>query len=192
MDIFINGAESELESCRMKELKAFDNTKLGVKGLVDAGIPNVPNMFVRSPKELAEDLNHPKSHIGLPLIDLDCLSLTNSHAKIADQVRFASEEWGFFQVVNHGIPFEVLDNMLAGIRNFNEQDIDAKRELYTRDRKRRVRFNSNHDLFQSQRADWRDTLSVSMLTSDHVDPNELPQACRYIYDICMCFRIVCL
>lgn len=45
MDVFVNGGESVLESCRIKELKAFDNTKLGVKGIVDSGIPNVPKMF---------------------------------------------------------------------------------------------------------------------------------------------------
>ncbi|KAF3456801.1 hypothetical protein FNV43_RR01455 [Rhamnella rubrinervis] len=50
--------------------------------------------------------------------------------------------------------------MLAGIRNFNEHDIVERRKLYARDRTRRVRFNSNHDLFRSQRADWRDTLSI--------------------------------
>lgn len=130
-------------------------------------------------------MEYPKTNIGLPLIDLDeGLLLTNGHAQIVDQARSASEEWGFFQVVNHGIPVEVLEDMLAGIRKFNEEDIDAKRELYSRDRTRRVRFNSNHDLFQSQRADWRDTLSVSMLASDHVDPHELPESCRYIY-VCM-------
>ncbi|KAL5848926.1 hypothetical protein ACOSQ4_006939 [Xanthoceras sorbifolium] len=31
-----------------------------------------------------------------------------------------------------------------------------------------------------KQADWRDSLSVSMLTSDHVDPHELPVACRYL------------
>ncbi|PON66643.1 hypothetical protein TorRG33x02_267050, partial [Trema orientale] len=50
---------------RMKELKAFDNTRLGVKGLVDNGAKNIPKMFVRLKEELAEDdhyyLDHPKN-----------------------------------------------------------------------------------------------------------------------------------
>ncbi|GMN53450.1 hypothetical protein TIFTF001_022600 [Ficus carica] len=53
----------------MKELKAFDDTKLGVK-LVDAGIANIPKMFVRPEEELAEELDHPKSQMGNPAIDL--------------------------------------------------------------------------------------------------------------------------
>jgi hypothetical protein len=34
---------------RIKELKAFDETKLGVKGLVDAGITKIPQMFHHPP-----------------------------------------------------------------------------------------------------------------------------------------------
>ena len=81
-------------------------------------------------------------------------------------------------MVNHGVPVGVLDNMLSGIRKFNEEDFEAKKELYGRDRTRRVNFYSNYDLFQSQTVGWRDSLVVSMLTSDNVDPNELPLACR--------------
>ncbi|XP_037491718.1 1-aminocyclopropane-1-carboxylate oxidase homolog 11 [Jatropha curcas] len=163
---------------RKEELKSFDNTKLGVRGLVDAGVVNIPKMFVRSSDELTEDLDHPRTtHIGLPVIELTGL-LTSNRGKIVDQVRRASEEWGFFQVVNHGIPLDLLNNMINAVRKFNEQDIDVKKEFYSRDTNRRVRFNSNHDLFQSERADWRDTFSVSMLRSDHIDPNELPAILR--------------
>ncbi|XP_031279156.1 1-aminocyclopropane-1-carboxylate oxidase homolog 1-like [Pistacia vera] len=176
MEILNNGV-SELEYDRVKELTAFEDTKLGVQGLVDSGVVTIPKMFRRS-KSNDELADHPRTHIGLPVIDLDGL-LTDRRHNIVDQVRSASEEWGFFQVVNHGIPISVLDNMIKGVRRFNEQDIDVKKQFYSRDRARRVRFNSNYDLFKSQRADWRDTLSVSMLTSDHVDPNELPDACRH-------------
>lgn len=173
----LNNGTSELEYDRVKELTAFEDTKLGVQGLVDFGVVTIPKMFQRSNDELADELDHPRTHIGLPVIDLGGL-LTDQRRNIVDQVRSASEEWGFFQVVNHGIPISVLNNMIVGVRRFNEQDIDVKKQFYSRDRARRVRFNSNYDLFKSQRADWRDTLSVSMLTSDHVDPNELPDACR--------------
>ncbi|WRX22035.1 Oxoglutarate/iron-dependent dioxygenase - like 10 [Theobroma cacao] len=151
MEILGNG-KNESDCDRMKELKAFDDTKLGVQGLVDSGVMNIPKMFLRSANELAEELNHSRSHIRLPVIDLNGL-LTDQRRKIVDQIQ-------------------------NGVRQFHEQDLDERKEFYSRGRARRVRFNSNHDLFQSNRADRRDTLSVSMLTSDHVDPNELPTSCR--------------
>ena len=112
-------------------------------GLVDAGIVNIPKMFVRPAEDPAKELDHPTFHLGIPVIDLGGLSTTNLHRKILDEIRTASEKWGFFQVVNHGIPIVVLDNMIAGIRRFNEGDIEAKKEFYGRDRARQVKFNSN-------------------------------------------------
>ncbi|GMN53448.1 hypothetical protein TIFTF001_022585 [Ficus carica] len=158
----------------------FDDTKLGVKGLVDAGIVNIPKKFVRPAEDLAEELDRPKSHIGIPVVDLGGLLTTDLRRKIVDEIRIASEKWGFFQVVNHGIPIAVLDNMIARIRTFNERDIEAKKEFYGRDRARQVNFNSNYDLFQSQTAGWRDSLIISLATSGQIDPNDLPDACRSI------------
>ncbi|XP_022760890.1 1-aminocyclopropane-1-carboxylate oxidase homolog [Durio zibethinus] len=133
--------------------------------------PTIAGVWIpefQSANELAEDLDHTRTHIRLPVIDLDGL-LNDHHRKI---------ERGFFQVVNHGLPPSVLNNIIDGVRKFSERDLDEKKEFYSRDRARRVRFNRNYDLFQSNRADWRDTLSVSMPTSDHVEPNELPTSCR--------------
>jgi hypothetical protein len=54
---------------RVKELKAFDETKLGVKGLVDAGITKVPRIFYQPP-----DSTKKASELGdtttVPAIDL--------------------------------------------------------------------------------------------------------------------------
>lgn len=179
--IFRNVAERNSE--RMKELRAFDSTKLGVKGLVDAGFVNIPKIFVRPAEELEEEtLHHPKSHnVGIPVIDLDGLVADDCREKIVDEIRIASETWGFFQVVNHGIPLGVLDNMLAGIQKFHEGDIDVKKELYVRDPRVSVYLNSNYDLFKSKTVNWRDTLYVSMLKPDDFDPNQLPASCRYFY-----------
>ncbi|PIN15584.1 hypothetical protein CDL12_11771 [Handroanthus impetiginosus] len=56
---------------RRSELKAFDDTKAGVKGLVDAGVTRLPRIFIHPP-ELLDDianLNNEQSHF--PTIDLD-------------------------------------------------------------------------------------------------------------------------
>lgn len=48
----------------------------------------------------------------LPLIDLSMLKLGRSESeKCKAQIAKASREWGFFQVVNHGISHEIFENM---------------------------------------------------------------------------------
>lgn len=171
-------AETAADYDRVKELKAFDDTKAGVKGLVDAGIVNIPKIFIRPPDELAEELNCSRSHLQVPVIDLIGSDKDDRRKEIVDQVHSASAEWGFFQVVNHGIPTSVLDSMIDGIRMFHEQDLQVKMQLYSRDRIKRVRFESNIDLYRSRAANWRDTLTLSMSISDHLDPDEVPAVCR--------------
>jgi isopenicillin N synthase-like dioxygenase len=82
-------------------------------------------------------------------------------------------------VVNHGIPLELLDEMLEGVRQFHEDEVEVKKKYYTRDRSKTVRYNSNFDLYQAPAASWRDTLFITM-APDMPMPNELPVTCRYL------------
>ncbi|XP_057958482.1 1-aminocyclopropane-1-carboxylate oxidase homolog 1-like [Malania oleifera] len=170
--------ELAMDYDRTAELKAFDKTKAGVKGLTDAGLKHIPKIFVRPPEELAEELNCPRSNLRVPVIDLAGIDIADRRKETVEEVKVAAEKWGFFQVVNHEIPLKVMDGMIHGLRLFNEGDQEVKKELYTRDRRRKVRFNCNHDLYKSQTANWRDTLTISMLASDSFDPEILPVSCR--------------
>lgn len=67
-------------------------------------------------------------------------------------------EMGFFQVVNHGIPVEILEEIMDGIRRFHEQDPELKKQFYSRYQSKKVSYFSNFDLFRSKAANWRDTL----------------------------------
>ncbi|KAI3504150.1 hypothetical protein L1887_32695 [Cichorium endivia] len=108
---------------RQAELTAFDETKTGVKGLVDAGIT---------------------------------------------------------EIVNHGIPVSVLEEMRNGVLGFYEQDTEVKKQWYTRDRsgKSKMLYNSNFDLYSSPVANWRDTFVCSMAPNPP-QPDELPPPCRF-------------
>lgn len=91
----------------------------------------------------------------------------------------ASENLGFFQVVNHGIPVSVMDEVLQGVRRFYEQDVEVKKQFYTRDPSKSVVYNSNFDLFSSPVANWRDTF-FSIMAPSPPPPEELPEVCRDI------------
>ncbi|KAL0414332.1 UNVERIFIED_CONTAM: 1-aminocyclopropane-1-carboxylate oxidase11 [Sesamum radiatum] len=113
---------------RMEMLKAFDQTKAGVKGLIDSGLTKIPKIFVRPSEDLARDhLTYKNLQVQVPVIDLSGILDADRRKQVVEQVRIASETWGFFQVVNHGIPATVLDGMIDGIRKFNEMDVEEKK-----------------------------------------------------------------
>ncbi|XP_041007302.1 1-aminocyclopropane-1-carboxylate oxidase homolog 1-like [Juglans microcarpa x Juglans regia] len=166
---------------RQRELKAFDESKSGVKGLVDAGVAKIPRIFVRPPEELnREDQNSgdlTNTQFVVPVIDLGDIIVSRAD-KVAG-VRRAAEEVGFFQVVNHGIPKKLLEDVLKAVRGFHELPREVKADYYTRELMRKVKFGSNFDLYESSFANWRDTL-FCVMGPEPLDPQELPPVCRDI------------
>ncbi|KAF5775504.1 putative oxoglutarate/iron-dependent dioxygenase, non-heme dioxygenase domain-containing protein [Helianthus annuus] len=156
---------------RVTELKAFDQAKTGVQGLVDAGIQHVPRIFINQP----ETIPKAPTSIELPLIDLGSLD----RASTVEKIREASKNLGLFQVVNHGIPLSVMDETLKGVRRFHEQDVETKKRFYTRDASNTVVYNSNIDLYSSPAANWRDTF-FSVMAPLPPKAEELPEVCRDI------------
>ncbi|XP_050216195.1 1-aminocyclopropane-1-carboxylate oxidase homolog 3-like [Mercurialis annua] len=173
----------DAEYCRTSELKAFDDTKAGVKGLVDAGITKIPRIFHQPLNALLDSSHAPNdsdTKFVFPIIDLQNIkNSADSRKEIVEKVHNASVNWGFFQVVNHGIPTNVLEEMKDGVRRFYEQDTNLKKEYYTRDLTKKVVYNSNFDLYTAPAANWRDTMAIQM--APHLpQPEEIPEVCRDI------------
>ncbi|GAA0158917.1 oxidoreductase [Lithospermum erythrorhizon] len=167
---------------RERELKSFDETKKGVKGLVDAGVTKIPRIFVRNPSikmmdgrfDNAKDLK-----FGIPLIDFNA---NNENPTLrSDVVKEVGEacKIGVFQVINHGIPLSVIDKMLESVKAFHEQGTETKLQYYTRDSKKSFVYNSNSSLYHLPRTDWRDTFT-SVMAPFPPEPEDLPPICREI------------
>ena len=173
---------------RAKALKAFDDTKAGVKGLADAGITKLPQIFLTPPEDFFfEDKSACSGDISrfeVPIIDLENAQTQYDSVrrkKVVEEIRHACETWGFFQVTKHGISQSIMDEMIEGIRRFNEQPNEAKMEFYSRDKMKKVRFNSNFDLYKAKAANWRDTL-MCVMAPNPPQYEEYPEACRYAQD----------
>uniref|UniRef100_A0A803N3M1 Non-haem dioxygenase N-terminal domain-containing protein n=1 Tax=Chenopodium quinoa TaxID=63459 RepID=A0A803N3M1_CHEQI len=127
-----NAINNETKSSydRIYELKVFDEGKLGVKRLIDAGIQKVPSMFVRPLEDREKDFDTCSENISVPIINFADLGENNDRiAEIAKEIIMASNEWGFFQVINHGIPNELLEKMIKRTKMFHEQDDEYKNKI---------------------------------------------------------------
>ncbi|XP_022760250.1 1-aminocyclopropane-1-carboxylate oxidase homolog 1-like [Durio zibethinus] len=169
---------------RKNKLKAFDDTKAGVKGLVDSGLAKIPRIFIDERYNLERNVYNQadpgNSNIGIPIIDFTGIDEDPSlRSGIVKKVGEACQKWGFFQVVNHEIPVTTLDDTIDGIRRFHEQDTEVKKEIYSRDYTKKVIYNSNLDLYLAEATNWRDSLTCVMAPR-HPHPEELPAVCRDI------------
>ncbi|GLT78718.1 hypothetical protein SLA2020_502460 [Shorea laevis] len=165
---------------RESELKAFDDSKTGVKGLVDAAVSKIPQIFIDKQHQLDEKSDSDHSKFSIPVIDLNDIDHdAGKRQEVIHKVQNACEKWGFFQVINHGIPARVLDEMLDGIRRFHEQDSEVKKKFYTRDETRKVMYNTNFDFYKAPSANWRDSL-YCLMAPHPPHPDDLPAVCRNI------------
>ncbi|XP_015167381.1 1-aminocyclopropane-1-carboxylate oxidase homolog [Solanum tuberosum] len=149
---------------RKSEVQAFDDSKVGVKGLLDAGITKLPRIFLHNQPviEKKSDSNA-VNKLSIPVIDFEGLGKTAvQQADIVREIKDASENWGFFQIVHHEIPSRVMEKVLEGVHHFHEQDSEVKKKFYFRDVTRKFTYNTNYDLHKASTANWRDTLYCVM------------------------------
>ncbi|KAK4361544.1 hypothetical protein RND71_020496 [Anisodus tanguticus] len=164
---------------RKVEVQAFDDTKAGVKGLLDAGITRLPRIFLHN-QYVAEKKSDSEivTKFSIPVINFEGLRKSAAHrADIIRGIKDACENWGFFQIEHHEIPSTVLEKVLEGVRHFHEQGFDVKKEFYSRDVTRKFSYNSNFDLHKTRAANWRDTLSF-VIAPNPPDPKEMAEVCR--------------
>ncbi|XP_061994706.1 1-aminocyclopropane-1-carboxylate oxidase homolog 4-like [Rosa rugosa] len=156
---------------RAEELKQFDDSKLGVKGLVDSGLSSIPRIFIHPPETLQQ--LQPTTRP-----DAQPIPTSGRRSSIVHQVSGACRNFGFFQITNHGIPSVVLDRTIAAVKAFHEQPPEVKARFYRREMiGHGVAYLSNVDLYTSKAASWRDTLLVKLGPLLEA-ADDVPKICR--------------
>ncbi|KAM7259092.1 hypothetical protein ACFE04_014833 [Oxalis oulophora] len=162
----------------VKEMNKFVDSKAGVKGLVDSGLVKVPRIFIQPP----ECFLNPCSGVSLnvPVIDLKGLDNDHMRKEIVNEIREAAETWGICQLINHGVPVDVIDSVLEGVIKFHEQPPEVKNEFTPSDTMpmQAVKFTTSAQVNGSIAASWKDIL-VCLYPDQKLKDEELPQVCRY-------------
>ncbi|TYH82419.1 hypothetical protein ES332_D02G058900v1 [Gossypium tomentosum] len=155
----------------------------GVKG-IDSGVTKIPRIFIDQGIILEKNnTDCSNNQLSVPIIALQGINEDSAlRAEVINQVRNACANWGFFQVIHHGIPVSVLDEMIDGICQFHEQNTEVKKQFYTRDATRKVLYLRNYDLYKPKATNWRDSLGCIMSLDDPAHP----QSCLKFADSEFC------
>ncbi|RVW49765.1 Feruloyl CoA ortho-hydroxylase 2 [Vitis vinifera] len=109
---------------------------------------------------------------GIPLIDLSSANASNHVSQIAD----ACKNWGFFQVINHGVPSESSRKIWDAARKFFALPVEEKRKVSRDEVNPFGYFDTEHT---KNVRDWKEVFDFVVRTpafgpaSDDPDDKEL-------------------
>lgn len=134
----------------------------GVKGLSEMGLKTLPNQYIQPPEERI-DMSNIMLEESIPIINLSNLDDPN----VANSICDAAEKWGFFQIVNHGVPIEVLENVKEATRRFFELPAEEKRKFSKENSPtKNVRFGTSFTPEAEKALEWKDYLSLFYVSND--------------------------
>ncbi|XP_059298718.1 jasmonate-induced oxygenase 2-like [Lycium ferocissimum] len=144
----------------MKSPQDWPEPIVRVQSLSDSGISTIPNKYIKPPIERPSLSNSFNNDINIPTIDFLGLFTSdgNNYANksiIYEQISEACRNWGFFQVVNHGVPPELMDEAREVWREFFHHPMDVK-QTYANTPKTYEGYGSRLGVEKGAILDWSD------------------------------------
>ncbi|GLU17989.1 hypothetical protein SLE2022_343130 [Rubroshorea leprosula] len=149
----------------------------GIKGMVDLGLKQVPQAYVQPPEERIHKLDAHRHE--QPPIDLSMLDGPDRD-RVAQQIVRAAETLGFFQVVNHGVPLELLESLKESAHGFFGQPPE-KKAIYRKDVSPSplVTYGTSFAPEKEKALEWKDYISMKY-TNDADALQYWPKECRNV------------
>ncbi|KAK8561995.1 hypothetical protein V6N12_049050 [Hibiscus sabdariffa] len=142
---------------------ANDEFQKGVKHLFENGVSKLPNKYILPvsdrPNVQKEQPSVAKSNLRLPVIDFAELHGPN-RSLVLDSLSSACEEYGFFQVVNHGIPVEAIRRMIDVSSRFFGLPYQERAKYMSSDMTSPVRYGTSLNQTKDSVFCWRDFLKL--------------------------------
>jgi len=147
----------------------------GVKGLVDSGLTEVPSRYIQPPHNRISKQPATASIDQSMTIDLSELDGPN-HDQVVKSICHAAETLGFFQVVNHGVPLELLDSLKVAAHQFFNQPVE-KKAVYLKgvSPSPMVKYGTSFNPDKETSLEWKDYVTMTYTNDDDAHrfwPNE--------------------
>ncbi|GMN43403.1 hypothetical protein TIFTF001_012608 [Ficus carica] len=134
----------------------------------------VPERYVR-PDQDPPFISNTTSLPQVPVIDMsNLLSLEKVVMESElEKLHLASKEWGFFQLINHGVSPSVVEGVKVGIEELFNLPIEEKKKFWQQPGDMEG-FGQGFVVSEDQKLDWADLFHLISLPKHSRKPNFLP------------------
>ncbi|KAK8520760.1 hypothetical protein V6N13_076895 [Hibiscus sabdariffa] len=91
-----------------------------VQALASKNLDNIPSRYIRP--EIESDVVSADESLQIPVIDVSKLDHEDEQKKL----HFACKDWGFFQIINHGVADEIIEQMKTDAQEFFDLPLEEK------------------------------------------------------------------
>ncbi|KAF9589819.1 hypothetical protein IFM89_028754 [Coptis chinensis] len=151
----------------------------GVKGMIDSGLSEVPDRYIQPEHERINKKNMNSHVVSLPTIDLSALD-GPKHDQVVETLVMSAETLGFFQVVNHGLPIQLLEELKDAAHQFFNQPPE-KKSVYLKgvSPSPLVKYGTSFVPEKEKALEWKDYVSM-IYTSDDDALKHWPDHCKEV------------
>ncbi|GMJ11288.1 hypothetical protein like AT1G55290 [Hibiscus trionum] len=134
----------------------------GVKGLSELGLTVLPKQYIQ-PLEERTCITNFVPQEPIPIIDMSKWE----DPQVAKSICDAASKWGFFQIVNHDVPVQVLENVKDATYRFFGLPAEVKNK-YSKEHSssNNVRFSTSFIPHLEKALEWKDKLSLSYVSEE--------------------------
>ena len=163
-----------LSHCATGELKQFVvDEGHGVKGVSELKLKTLPELFIQ-PVERRLDVSKVLPNELIPVIDLS----NYEDPEVMKSICYAAEKWGFFEIVNHGLPLDIIDAIKDATHKFFGLSTKEKKKYLSQNTpSKNVRFLTSLNPDVDKAYEWKDHLSC-FYVSDEEALQYWPTICK--------------
>ncbi|XP_057829622.2 protein SRG1-like [Cryptomeria japonica] len=145
-----------------------------VEEIIKRELQEVPERYVRHDEQIPS-IPHDQSDSkqNVPIIDMGKIAQAHHREEEIKKIAQACDEWGFFQVVNHGIPHSLIDRVKRIGKEFFQLPLEKKQRYSVRPGNLQG-YGQTFVVSESQKLDWGNLLGLIMSPPECRDMNLWP------------------
>ncbi|WCJ19889.1 2-oxoglutarate (2OG) and Fe(II)-dependent oxygenase superfamily protein [Euphorbia peplus] len=164
-----------------------------VQSLSESRLSEIPTRYIKPPQDRPSVVEFSPPNTNIPIIDLRGLFSHEDQDNgeddgvreaILEEILVACREWGFFQVINHGVKPELMDQSREAWREFFHLPMEEKQK-FANSPKTYEGYGSRLGVEKGAILDWSDYYYLHYLPSCLKDYNKWPAQpgdCRQVID----------